>query len=280
MSIYFTEKNLGILKQRYKVSELEKSAQISIEINSYLSSKLEEIMLKVNEARLLSSSDTTMAGKSQGAQDELYAIQSAQRCIEYFSNNERTAPDLSGQFQCTPTTVLNYIWLAINTECPDEQHKLILKEKLIWTLFQIQRGFNIVNGGRGADMPECPTGAIGLLVRVICDEQEMMPDSKYEAADPSPANLTLALKTALDRPFTSTSSYGLILKASRLAYDSDQESYKKKQKENITKAWKITFMPLINSGVLQEDTMKEIIETGVNDWEPPVDQDNAHPFSI
>lgn len=278
VSIYFTEKNLGILKQKYKASELEQSAQISIEINSYLSSKLRAITLKVEETRQLSSSDDTRAGKLQSAQDELYAIQSAQRCIEYFSDNERTAADLSGQFQCTPTTVLNYIWLAINTECPNEQNKLILKEKLIWTLFQIQRGFNIVTGGRGTDMPECPTGAIGLLVRVICDEQEKMPDSEYKAADPSPANLTLALKTALDRPFTS--SYSLILKAARIEYGNDPQSYKQKQKDNITKAWKTTFMPLLNSGVLQEDTMREIIDTGVDAWEPPAEQDNAHSFYI
>lgn len=109
--------------------------------------------------------------------------------------------------------MLNYIWLAINTECPNEQNNLALKEKLIWTLFQIQRGYNIVNGGSGVDMPECPAGAIGLLVRVICDEQEKMPDSEYKAPDPGPANLTLALKTALDRPFTS--SYGFMHKAAR-----------------------------------------------------------------
>ena len=110
--------------------------------------------------------------------------------------------------------MLNYIWLAINTECPNEQNRDALKEKLIWTLFQIQRGFNLVNGGKGVDMPECLTGALGLLVRVICDEEEKIPDSRYVAEDPTPANLTLALKTALDRPFTT--SYGLMLKGSWL----------------------------------------------------------------
>ena len=174
--------------------------------------------------------------------------------------------------------MLNYIWLAINTECQNEQDKLILKEKLIWTLFQIQRGFNIVNGGRGPDMPECPTGAIGLLVRVICDEQEKMPDSEYKAPDPSPANLTLALKTALDRPFTS--SYSLIIKAVRQEYEIAPGTYKQKQKENILKSWKVAFEPLLNSGVLQENTMKEIIEVGVNDWEPPEEPNNAPPVPI
>lgn len=278
VSIYFTEKNLGILKQKYKSAELEQSAQISIEINNYLSSKLRKITLKVEEVSHLPLSDDTRAGKLQSAQDELDTIQSAQRCLEYFTLNERTAPDLSSQFQCTPTTVLNYIWLAINTECPNEQNNRTLKEKLIWTLFQIQRGFNIVNGGRGADMPECPTGAIGLLVRVICDEQDKMPDSEYKAADPSPANLTLALKTVLDRPFTS--SYSLMLTAARLEYGNDPQSYKQKQKENITKTWKVTFMPLLNSGILQEDAMKEIIEVGVDAWEPPSEQDNTNSFSI
>jgi hypothetical protein len=279
VSIYFTEKNLGILKQKYKASELEQSAQISIEINNYLSSKLGEMTLKVEEARQLSSSDETRAGKLQSARDELYAIQSAQRCIEYFSANEIAAPDLGSQFKCTPTTVLNYIWLAINTECPNKQNKLILKEKLIWTLFQIQRGYNIVNDGRGADMPECPSGAIGLLVRVICDEQEKMPNSEYKAADPSPANLALALKTALDRPFTS--SYNRTMQAAvRISYRNDPQSYKQQQKDDITNAWRVTFMPLLNSGVLQRETMEEIIDAGVDAWEPPEEQHNAPSFSL
>jgi hypothetical protein len=278
VSIHFTEKNLGILQQKYKARELEQSAQISIEIKSYLSSRFSEISLKVKEASHLSSSDDTKAGKLQSAQDELDAVQAAQRCIEYFSANESTAPDLSRQFQCAPTTVLNYIWLAINTECSNEQNKLALKEKLIWTLFQIQRGFNIVNGGGGADMPECATGAIGLLVRVICDEQENMPESEYEAADPSPSNLALALKTALDRPFTS--SYDMILKVLRLEYNNDPQSYKQKQIDNITKEWEITFRPLLDSGVLQAKAMKEIIIAGVGAWEPPAEQDNADSFSI
>lgn len=278
VSIYFTEKNLNILKQKYNSVELEQSPQISIEINSYLSSKLREIAFKVEEASHLPLNDDTRTGKLQSARDEFHTIQTAQRCVEYFTINERTAPDLSSQFQCTSTTVLNYIWLAINTECLNEQNNLALKEKLIWTLFQIQRGYNIVNGGRGADMPECTTGAIGLLVRVICDEQENMPDSEYKAADPSPANLTLALKTALDRPFTS--SHGLMLKSARREYGNGPESYKQKQKDNITKVWKITFMPLLNSGILQEDAMKEIIDAGVDSWEPPAEQDNTQSFSI
>lgn len=127
-------------------------------------------------------------------------------------------------------------------------------------------------------MPECPTGAIGLLVRVICDEQEKMPDSEYKAADPSPANLALALKTALDRPFNS--SYSIMIKAARIKYGNDSQAYKQKQKDTITKAWKVTFMPLLNSGVLQEEAMKEIIDAGVDGWAPPAEQDNSHSFSI
>ncbi|WED44276.1 hypothetical protein [Legionella cardiaca] len=268
VSIYFTEKNLSILKQKYELIAREQSSQISSEINSYLVSKLKEAKLKAEELSHLPSSDDTRTGKLQSAQDELEAIQSAQRCVDYFIKNEKTAPDLSGQFQCTPTTVLNYIWLAIKNECPNEQNNNSLKEKLIWTLFQIQRGFNIVNGGKGLDMPECPSGAIGLLVRVICDEQEKMPNSEYRAADPSPANLTLALKTALDRPFTS--SYKLIVRSTRQKYNNDPQAYKNEQKENIAKAWKVSFAPLLTSGVLQEDNLNEIIDKGVDAWEPPL----------
>ena len=278
VSIYFTETNLSILKQKYGTIEHEQSAQISMEINRYLAEKLNATNLKVEKASHLSSSDDTKVGKVQSAQDERYAIQTAQRCVEYFTINKRTAPDLSSQFQCTSITVLNYIWLAINTECPNEQNNHVLKEKLIWTLFQIQRGFNLVNGGSGADMPECPTGAIGLLVRVICDEQEKMPDSEYKAADPSPANLTLALKTALDRPFTS--SYDFIIRTSRLNYSNNPQSYKQEQKDGIIKTWKITFAPLLNSGVLQEDALKEIIDAGIDAWEPPSEQVGGGSFSI
>lgn len=279
VSIYFTEKNLAILKQKYKSAQLEQSAEITLEINDYLSLKHSEMGLKIQALEHLSFDDDTRAGALQSARDELDTIETAQRCVKYFSVNETVAPDLAEQFQCSTLTVLQYIWLAINTESANEQDNFALKEKLIWTLFQIQRGFNIVNGGRGADMPECPSGAIGLLVRVICDEQEKMPDSEYTAADPSPANLTLALKTALDRPFTN--SYTLTEKAMRLAdYNKNPQSYKQQQKENITKVWSMTFKPSLESGVLQADAMKEIIEEGVEAWEPPAEQDNSHAFTI
>lgn len=93
VSVYFTEKNLGVLKQKYKSAEFEQSAQISIEINSYLSSKLNEITFKVLEANHLPLSDDTRIGRLQSVQDELEAIESAQRCIKYFTRNEKTAPD-------------------------------------------------------------------------------------------------------------------------------------------------------------------------------------------
>ncbi len=266
VSIYFTENNLMLLKQKYEANEHKNSEQILIEINHYLSERLNEANLKVDEFSSLSSNDDTRAGKLQSAMDELSAIQSAQRCVDNFTNNKMVATDLSNRFQCTPGTVLNYIWLAINSECPHENNNRALKEKLIWSLFQIQRGFNIVNDGDGADMSECPTGAIGLLVRVICDEQEDMPDSEYKAPDPSPANLSLALKSTLDRPFIS--SY-LMMSSSRLKYNNDPLSYKQERKENISKIWKTTFSPLLTSGALQEGTLNEIIDAGVDAWEPP-----------
>lgn len=278
VSLYFTEKNLSILKQKYECNEREQSAKILMEINGYLDVELNKAKVKVKQVSRLSSSDDTRAGKLQSAQDELLAIQAAQRCLEYFAANKWTAIDLSGQFKCTSATVLNYIWLAINSECPNEQNRNVLKEKLTWTLFQIQRGFNIVNDSNGTDMPECPTGAIGLLVRVICDEQEKIPDSDYHAADPSPANLSLALKNTLDRPFTS--SYEFMIRGLRIKYSKDPQSYKQEQKDNITKAWKTTFTPLLNTGVLQEDTLKAIIDAGVDAWEPPAEPNHEGAFSI
>lgn len=265
VSIYFTEINLDILKQKYAASEIQQSTQISIEINSYFSSKLVEINSKILKESALPLQD----GKLQSYKDERDAIQAAQRCVQYFLNNQKAARDLSGKFQCAPNTVLNYIWLAINNECPDEQNKLLLKEKLIWALFQIQRGFNIVNGGKGADMPECPTGAIGLLVRVICDEQEKMPDSQYKADDTSPANLSLSLETALNRPFKS--SYRIIAEAARSKYNNDPEAYKKEQKDNITKAWLSIFSPLIEPDFLKRDVIISIIDNGIEAWEPPAE---------
>lgn len=113
-----------------------------------------------------------------------------------------------------------------------------------------------------------------LLVRVVCDEQEKMPDSEYEAADPSPANLTLALKTALDRPFIS--SHALMLQTARLDYNNNPESYRQKQKDDIADVWKITFQPLLKSGVLQEHAMRELIDAGVDAWEPPEQERPIH----
>lgn len=273
VSIYFTKMNLSILKSKYSTTENEQSAQILMEINHYLAEKLEETNLKVKHVSKLT--DDTRVGKLQSAQDELDAIKTAQRCVEYFTTNQLTDFELGSEFQCSTATVLNYIWLAINTECSNEQDMGALKEKLMWTLFQIQRGFNITNGGGGADMPECPTGAIGLLVRVICDEKAKMPNSEYTASDPSPANLSLALKTALDRPFTSSSDF--IIKDLRRNYEDNPESYKQKQKDDIIKTWEITFSPLIDSGVLRKDILEGIIDAGIDSWEPPPEQEGVSP---
>lgn len=262
VSIYFTEKNLSLLKEKYGSIESDQSVEIVMEINAYLTEKLEAANVKKQDEKISSS-----AGRLQSAQDEIYAIQSAQRSVTYFATNKKTAPDLANQFKCTTATVLNYIWLAIKTECPNEYNKQAMRDKLIWTLFQIQRGFNIQNDGNGPDMPECPSGAIGLLVRVICNEQEEMPASAYEAADPNPTNLSGALKIALDRPFTS--SYAVIMKTSRKKYEKDKVAYKQEQKDNIMKTWKSTYSTLLNSGVLKTSKLEEIIDEGLNDWEPP-----------
>ncbi len=240
---------------------MQESAKIAKEINEYLSLKLSEAQ---SEYKAMCPHNK---GALQSIHDAIQAIQSAQRCVDYFTNNEMKAVDLGNHFQCPPKTVLHYIWLAISNECPVAQDQDTLKEKLIWVLFQIQRGFNIINNGRGADMPECPTGAIGLLVRTICEEQQKMPSSEYKALDPSPTNLTLALKSALDRPFKS--SYGYMSTAARVNFDNSPELYRIKQKEDISYAWRVSFKPLLDTRVLQEEALDEIIDSGVDAWEPP-----------
>lgn len=175
VSLYFTEKNIKILIQKYASMEQEQSALIYREINSYLAEKLREAHDHLDKARVLFSIDNTQLGKLQSAQDECNALQAAERCLEYFISNKRSPLELSNRIKCSSATVLNYIWLAINTECPDKHNNHALKEKLIWTLFQIQRGFNIVQDGNGVDMPECPSGAIGLLVRFFVMNRKKYP---------------------------------------------------------------------------------------------------------
>lgn len=263
ISIYFTEKNLNILKLKYYAYENKNSKQITSEINEYLHNYLS---IKAAEEKKFNNDDGP--GKLQTIKDEVNAVKAAQRCIKYFVENEKAAGDLANQFKLSSLVVLNYVWLAINRECPKHEDKVKLKEKLIWTLFQIQRGYNIVYDGTGADMPECPTGAIGLLVRVICDEQEKMPGSEYVVSDdPSPANLSEALKTSLDRPFVS--SYAIISDIIRDKYEENPTYYKNKQKEIIFDLWKKQYAPLIASNKLDEHEMYEIITAGIEAWEPP-----------
>ena len=275
VTIYFTQKNLDILMQKYHDKEIANREDIKDDIKNFLSSKLEENEINEQKVRGLSLADDSRPGRLQSALDAMEATKAAKRCIEYFNNNVKMAGDLGGKFECPPMTVLNYIWLAIDSECPDKQNKLVLKEKLMLTLFQIQRGFNIVNGGGGADMPECAGGAIGLLVRVICNEKDKMPDSEYDAEDPSPANLSLALKAALDRPFSS--SYEQIER--RIAFENDPDGYRQKEKGKIIKSWTVTFWSLIQNRALDETKMKAIIDAGVEAWEPPEEQDPSHNLS-
>lgn len=117
-------------------------------------------------------------------------------------------------------------------------------------------------------MPECVGGAIGLLVRVVCNEPERMPASPYAAGDPSPANLSLALKSVLDRPFQS--SFTMVVSALRRQYSVDSVKYKEEQKKEISEEWKQTYAPLFKAKVMREDEMDALIEAGVEAWEPPV----------
>ncbi|MDQ5884413.1 MAG: hypothetical protein QG556_752 [Pseudomonadota bacterium] len=260
--IYFTQLNLDILLQKYLSYENKNSMLVSREIQDFLQGKLKEIQIKYDETKTLGS-----VGKSQSALDELQTIKAAQRCFEYFINNNNYASDLGSKFSYSASTVLNLVWLAIQRECPTNQEQLALQEKLIWTLFQIQRGFNIISNGDGEDMPECPGGAIGLLVRVICDENELMPNSEYKAGDPTLSNLSLALKNKLDEPFKSSSSFTTQL--TRKSYSQNPPAYKQKVKENITQSWKLMFQPLIESGAMQSEDMQALIDAGIEDWEPP-----------
>ena len=120
---------------------------------------------------------------------------------------------------------------------------------------------------------ECTTGALGLLVRVICNEQTRMPGSTYVALDPTPANLTEVLKVALDRPFTSQS--GMIILLTKGAYARDPDKYKAAKKAEVKDLWKQTYAGLFKPAakgkkpIISEKEIDQLIEAGVDAWEPP-----------
>lgn len=70
----------------------------------------------------------------------------------------------------------------------------------------------------------------------------------------------------------------LCIKLQGKEYGNDPQSYKQKQKNNITNVWKINFRPLLNSGIFQENAMKALIDAGVDAWEPPSEQEKTNSF--
>jgi len=268
VSKYFTESNLTLLKDKYEVQAKDHVPQLMTDIKAYLEQNLNITKAKL-EALKQEPATSESSGKLQSARDQIAVTEAAQRCVDYFSTEKSQAHDLSEQHQQSTDKVLSYVWLAIQEEGANESAKESLREKLTLTLFQIQRGFNIaMNDTEGTDMPECVGGAIGLLVRVVCNEPERMPASPYAAGDPSPANLSLALKSVLDRPFQS--SFTMVVSALRRQYSVDSVKYKEEQKKEISEEWKQTYAPLFKAKVMREDEMDALIEAGVEAWEPPV----------
>jgi len=269
VSIYFTQLNLEELNNKYANQERQRSVSIVSEIKDYLLSKLDTAEQQVENHVQLPETEDTKKGKMQRGLEEVAMLKASQRCVDHFLQHEHESIplDLNRKFHFSTLTVLRFIWLAINEEGKDNPSKEQLKFKLINTLFLIQRGFNVVNGGDGVDIPECPSGAIGLLVRVITDEKGLMPKSKYTATDPNPTNLSAALKVNLDNQF---SSYNQITRnLEHATYAQDPVAYKEAKKKNIKATWLHTYAPLIESGQLSEKNMDELINAGVDAWEPP-----------
>lgn len=277
VNIYYTESIVKTLHEKYK-HRLHKK-KILTDIHQYLRQREAAALTALAVARTLPSSDDTRAGKIQTAKDNLDMIKASRRCIQYFNRHPLQAIDIHPSLPRDASTVLAYVWQAIESESKDAESQRGLQDKLITTLYQIQRGFNIAQGNTSSfDNPECPTGAIGLLARVLSDEGNRMPGSTYAALDPSPANLTEALKVRLDRQFnhvsTTATMFRHFLQKDPDTYNKKLAEYKANQAKEIKASWKREYSPLLTSSsgrpaVLAESTLNEIIDAGIEAWEPP-----------
>ena len=270
INIHFTEKNLHKLKNKY-FSQLNTSLVLK-NIKVYLKDKIHSSEQKYNEVK----KNPQSVGAIQTWKDNLDHLQASLRCFQRIKDKE----DAQLVMSIGTKETLCYVWLAIEHESKDAASKEQLRTKLIMAMYQIQCGYNVsLNLPAGTiDMPECGTGAAGLLVRVITDEEELMPGSTYRASDPNPANLSSNLKSLLDAPFKSSDQQ--VNEALLETYRQNRAAYKASQKTIIKARWCDLYSDLIvpvhdesrpllgGHPLLSEDSLDTIIEAGVEAWTP------------
>lgn len=263
VNVFFTEKNIDLLKNKYHSFDQQATLE---EITAYLNTLKSTAEGKIKS---MSSNAENEPGALQNEKNDLMYVETAIRCINRFINTNMPAFDLAKK--TSEASVLSMVWLAINAEGKDDASKQALKNSLILTLYLIQRGYN--DDPRSlADTPECPTAAIGLLVRVITNQTDQMPRSEYKVEDPSPANLSESLKGYLDLPFIGNSTHA---KVARITFLADEKGYREKIAEELKQIWGHQYGHLFSqkdkSGepILNKTQLDEIIETGIASWDPP-----------
>jgi hypothetical protein len=271
INIHFTAKNLNKLQRKYSSRLNAKLILKNIEV--YLKDKHGSSVQKYNEVKKMSKS----TGAIQTWKDNLDQVQASLRCHQRIKNETEITADIP----VSTISALCYVWLAIEHESKDAASKEQLRTKLIMAMYQIQCGYNVSLGlpEGSLDMPECGTGALGLLIRVITDEDELMPGSNYRASDPNPANLSSNLKSFLDAPFKSSDHQ--VKESLRKTYRQNPEAYKTSQKTTIKNRWCDLYsdlivpvynesQPLLNEQVLlSEESLDAIIDAGLESWTPP-----------
>lgn len=192
--------------------------------------------------------------------EELGILDASLRCVDRFKNYEQIPTDIDPEIACAASTALCYVWLEIKHEGNDS---IALKNKLIKILWQIQRGFNLIEGTGGADLQECPTAQLGLLVRVICDEEDII--SGYPSTKVlTPADFTESVQATLNRPFQKK---GLLRTLEYHRYNLAPNTYKERKKREITDFFKDRYRDQTN-GPLSPSNIDELIDAGVDAWEP------------
>ena len=102
------------------------------------------------------------------AEDDLPLALAAKRCFDYFQDENDTLEviDLNAP---KPLLALCLIWIAIEQEIP-QRDQATYKGLLVAYMGHIQRGLNNMmfpTDEGGSDSPECPTGAVALMLEVL-----------------------------------------------------------------------------------------------------------------
>jgi hypothetical protein len=275
VNIYYTENILRELNTKYasRVASKSQVTETLETIQAYLDNKKQTAE---RERKCLSEEKI---GKIQSVQFDIDRIEASIRCVQRFKDNDEIAPDIDKSIACSSAVALCYVWIAIESEAKGESSREGLKEKLILSLYLIQRGYNVsLNDSKGSDVFECPTLALGMLMRTLTDEPERLSNSiEYKADDPNPANLTSALKITLDAPFIS--SNGWVKTALYQDYARNPTEYKAQRAVAIKSLWQREYgsltEPRMGKGsvalepVLKKEELESIVDTGIHDWEPP-----------